>query len=186
MKTNLIFSISFLTVFSTIGLPVISNQLPADLESNQEQTSFSHIDTHQYEVLSSEFTEEEIQEIDKESTEFEVWELTQAIEDPQRYVARKNSFFRAATDGCSFSPDSWGKANFKPACDSHDICYSSTSHIDRLACDRAFHANLTRICSLSYGRGTAGRSACHSIANVYYNAVRNFGAPFYAGKGRNN
>ncbi|ADH92304.1 phospholipase A(2) [Arcanobacterium haemolyticum] len=185
MKANLVLSISFLTLLGSIGFPAASGQLSTNLDSNQEETSFSHINEHQYEVLASEFTLEEIQEIDKVSSEYEVWELTQAIEDPQQYIARKHSFFRAATNGCSFSPDRWGNANFKPACDSHDICYSSSSHADRSTCDRAFHASLTRICSLSYARGTAGRSACNGIANVYYNAVRKLGSSFYEGKGRN-
>lgn len=43
-----------------------------------------------------------------------------------------------STDGCSYSPDQWGKANFKPACDRHDICYSKSSKVNRKTCDTEF------------------------------------------------
>lgn len=92
----------------------------------------------------------------------------------------------AAPNGCSYSPDRWFKANFKPTCDSHDRCYSSSSYENRLTCDQMFIAGLNTSCYVAY-RGTAVRlSTCQGVALTYYAAVCNLGSCNYKGKGLNN
>lgn len=140
MKANLVLSISFLTLLGSIGFPAASGQLSTNLDSNQEETSFSHINEHQYEVLASEFTLEEIQEIDKVSSEYEVWELTQAIEDPQQYIARKHSFFRAATNGCSFSLTGGGMLTLsQPAIATTFAIHPQVTQIDQHVIELSMH-----------------------------------------------
>lgn len=92
----------------------------------------------------------------------------------------------AAPNGCSFFPDKWGKANFKPTCDKHDICYSSTSRTNRYDCDKAFHSRLLTVCAVTYPIGSAKGKACAVVATDYYAAVRSLGWARYKGKGKNN
>ena len=57
-------------------------------------------------------------------TEDEIDELVLALKYPQQYIATKNAAkveLRAAPNGCSYSPDKWGEANFKPSCDKHEF-----------------------------------------------------------------
>lgn len=84
------------------------------------------------------------------------------------------------------SPETWGKANFRSACQRHYQCYSPTSTTPRNACDRQFHVNLVAACVSAYPDGSsAGRSNCIYAANSYFVAVRNIGGAFYKGKGVN-
>lgn len=89
----------------------------------------------------------------------------------------------ASTDGCTLSPDSFGAANFKPACDHHDICYSATSTTDRLSCDGLFRTELFQACAAAYPAGGM-RTTCYGVAETYYGAVRTFGWYYYRGAGR--
>ncbi|GAA0966884.1 hypothetical protein [Frigoribacterium faeni] len=54
-------------------------------------------------------------------------------------------------NGCTLSPDRWGNANFRPACDKHDICYGSK--MNRKDCDLQFRTNLMNICIATYKPG---------------------------------
>ena len=92
----------------------------------------------------------------------------------------------AEPNGCSYSPDRWFKANFKPTCDNHDRCYASNSSKDRLTCDQTFHSGLNRACYVAYSRTTVRLNTCYGVAATYYAAVRNFGSGSYKGKGKNN
>lgn len=97
---------------------------------------------------------------------------------------------RAKTNGCTGVPQSWGKANFKPVCDRHDICYSKKSKTNRSICDLAFGAGLNAVCWKVYpkNKGTLvalKRTGCLAAANSYYAGVRTLGKAFYKGKGRN-
>lgn len=133
---------------------------------------------------------EELQEIDAVSSSQEIDDLVLLIKDPERYIAQQeaaNSLsFYATTNGCSYSPDSWGKADFKPSCDKHDICYSSGSRTNRYTCDTRFYSNLKAECKRVYSNTTVRLSACNKIAKVYYDAVRAFGGSHYAGREKNN
>ena len=94
--------------------------------------------------------------------------------------------FSAAKDtvnGCTLSPDHWFKANFTPACNTHDRCYFSTSKTSRKNCDVAFGANLIRACQKAYKPKTASLGACFAVTQLYFNAVRAGGKSFYKGKG---
>lgn len=89
----------------------------------------------------------------------------------------------APPNGCSYSPDSWGEANFRPACDTHDICYSSTSHLSRQHCDQRLRYGLRAACDAAYPDGSQQETACLGAANTYYRAVRIFGRSHYEGTG---
>jgi len=81
-----------------------------------------------------------------------------------------------ATDSCNFVPDSFGLANFVPACDAHDVCYGSST--DRLTCDLLFLGQLQAACTV-YPEGSPLRLTCNTIASIYFVGVRLFGTPFY-------
>jgi hypothetical protein len=85
-------------------------------------------------------------------------------------------------DSCSFVPDSFGIANFQPACAAHDTCYSSASSIDRLACDVALLVGLQQACNV-YPAGSSLRLTCYAVAFIYFTGVRLFGYLFYDGTG---
>lgn len=104
--------------------------------------------------------------------------------DPEPTASGEMTTF-AAPNGCSYSPDTWGKAKFRPACDAHDICYGNKKKINRLTCDVAFLGNLTYACNKAYPKG-ATRNSCAGVAGGYYTAVRGAGWAFYKGNGRNN
>lgn len=87
-----------------------------------------------------------------------------------------------ATDYCTFSPDSWGKASFKSACKWHDKCYSSNSTTDRLSCDMAFNTKMISACQSAYGKGVR-RTACYGVTQGYYQGVRKGARWAYKGKG---
>jgi hypothetical protein len=86
------------------------------------------------------------------------------------------------TDSCNFVPDSFGAANFAPACQLHDACYGPDSDRDRLACDMAFLTSLTEACNV-YAAQPALRLTCVTIASIYFIGVRLFGADSYQGSG---
>lgn len=89
----------------------------------------------------------------------------------------------APPNGCSYSPDSWGEANFRPTCDSHDICYSSTSDLSRQHCDQRLRYGLRAACDAAYSDGSQQETACLGAANTYYRAVRILGRSHYEGTG---
>ena len=101
---------------------------------------------------------------------------------------------KAKGNGCSYSPDSWGKAKFKAACNKYDYCYSPKSKTNRLNCDKALRTNLRKACAAAYPVNTAWRKvkngaqriSCEAAAQTYYQAVRKAGKHFYNGKGKNN
>lgn len=93
--------------------------------------------------------------------------------------------YTARGDGCSFSPDRWGAANFRPACDHHDSCYSSGSRTNRSVCDKHFLGRLRAICDAAYPNNSIKRNGCRGIAAGYYAVVRSAGWNFYEGKGKN-
>jgi hypothetical protein len=87
------------------------------------------------------------------------------------------------TDSCNFVPDTFGSANFGPACQAHDDCYDSTT--DRLDCDLAFLEALTDACAYAYRRTSqvSLRLTCFTVASIYFVGVRLLGASFYGGGG---
>jgi hypothetical protein len=86
-------------------------------------------------------------------------------------------------NGCTLSPDNFYDISFKAACDTHDICYGSST--DRLDCDKQFLLNLISACIGGYGAGFQ-RDSCTAAAGTYYGGVRSAGWAFYSGSGANN
>jgi hypothetical protein len=84
------------------------------------------------------------------------------------------------TDSCNFVPDSFGLANFAPACQAHDLCYSSST--DRLTCDLILLRGLQAACNV-YPEGSSLRMTCYTVASIYFVGVRLFGWIFYTGTG---
>lgn len=156
------------------------------------------LSAHQQKVLHRQFREDEIRALVSVSSPQEIQQLVTAIEDPAALAhsagsasAPQGAFAVAlaaddAPNGCSFSPDAWGSADFKPTCDRHDICYSTPSTTDRRDCDGTFRAGLREECLRAYGQTGARSRACLGVADVYYYAVRSAGWNFYEGQGRNN
>ncbi|QFZ22613.1 phospholipase [Saccharothrix syringae] len=79
-----------------------------------------------------------------------------------------------SSDGCSWSPDNPFGFKFLPACHRHDFGYRNYKRqgrfdeSTRLAIDNNFKADLYFQC--------AGNWACNRTADLYYAAVREFGA----------
>jgi hypothetical protein len=82
-----------------------------------------------------------------------------------------------STDSCNFVPDTFGAADFGPACDVHDTCYGTAT--DRLDCDLALLEGLILACNDAYQTQLALRLTCYTVASIYFVGVRLFGAPFY-------
>lgn len=172
-----------------LSLVATGNVAFAEERPTSSVTVSNNMNQHDIEVLSLVFSDKEIEAISQSATAAEIDELVMVIENPQLYVELKEKNAvetRSAPNGCSYSPDSWGKANFKPTCDRHDICYSRSSTTNRLTCDNTFRTGLKNECSRAYKGSNIKLKACNGVAEVYYQAVRKFGASHYEGRGRNN
>ncbi|NUT97963.1 MAG: phospholipase [Saccharothrix sp.] len=79
-----------------------------------------------------------------------------------------------SSDGCSWSPDNPFGFKFLPACHRHDFGYrnykrqSRFNETTRLRIDDKFKADLYHQCD--------GNWACNRTADLYYKAVREYGA----------
>ncbi|MFD7654849.1 phospholipase [Actinosynnema sp. NPDC059797] len=79
-----------------------------------------------------------------------------------------------SSDGCSWSPDNPFGFKFLPACHRHDFGYRNYkrqgrfTESTRLTIDNKFRSDLYDQC--------AGNWACNRTADLYYAAVREFGA----------
>ena len=98
-------------------------------------------------------------------------------------VAALASTSTAEVDSCTAVPDTFGSANFAPACDIHDDCYSSDSSTDRRACDLQLLFNLRSACYQAYASQAGLLLTCYTVAAIYYVGVRLFGAYAYHGTG---
>lgn len=86
-------------------------------------------------------------------------------------------------DGCTRVPDSYLGANFRPACDAHDQCYSTGSTTDRIVCDKRLAADLVVACKAKFGKYNPLRYSCIDMSGKYYLGVRAFGRSHYDGQG---
>ncbi|GAA1271947.1 phospholipase [Saccharothrix xinjiangensis] len=79
-----------------------------------------------------------------------------------------------SSDGCSWSPDNPFGFQFLPACHRHDFGYRNYkrqgrfTESTRLTIDNKFKSDMYNQC--------AGNWACNRTADLYYTAVREFGA----------
>jgi hypothetical protein len=78
--------------------------------------------------------------------------------------------YKPTANGCGTKdhpvPNRFGRANFKPACDAHDLCYDICGK-SKAACDDQFCQAVTAACHAAYRRGTRGLSACLARADDY-------------------
>ena len=175
-----------------VALFGVSPSLAVTPQGNITATSspnYSKVTTAQYKVLLTKFTPEEIVAINEISSQSEISELVMIMQDPASLSVTTSSHFGtvgvyAAPNGCSFSPDKWGRANFKPACDQHDLCYASKT--DRYNCDRQLYARLLITCNQAYPNDVIRGKACRGISAEYFSVVRAVGWSFYKGSGKNN
>jgi hypothetical protein len=89
----------------------------------------------------------------------------------------------AEADSCTAVPDAFGRANFAPACDTHDFCYSPASEFDRAECDAQLLVDLQSACYQAYRSQPGLLLTCYTVAVIYYVGVRLFGAYAYDGQG---
>ncbi|RMZ80764.1 hypothetical protein DV738_g2705, partial [Chaetothyriales sp. CBS 135597] len=82
-----------------------------------------------------------------------------------------------SSDGCSSSPDNPLGFNFVPSCHRHDFGYRNYKAQDRFTdankarIDLNFKNDLDNQCETE-----SFESACHALAEVYYQAVKEFGS----------
>lgn len=74
-------------------------------------------------------------------------------------------------------PDGFGKCNFKPWCDNHDLCYA-TCGANKQLCDDMLCTNLFAECGRC-GKNLLERLACMEAAAAYCAAVTLFGQGWY-------
>jgi hypothetical protein len=67
---------------------------------------------------------------------------------------------------------------FTPACNKHDICYS-TCGSDRHVCDAAFYHDMLSICKGSLVSGSNAHRHCGDVAYIYWLAVNAFGETYF-------
>jgi hypothetical protein len=98
-------------------------------------------------------------------------------------VAAQSSTSTVEGDSCTAVPDSFGSANFTPACAEHDRCYSADSSTDRLQCDQELLLRLRGACFDAYAMRPGLLLTCYAVAAIYYAGVRLFGSQYYVGGG---
>ncbi len=76
--------------------------------------------------------------------------------------------------GDQLVPDSGPWFNFTAACAAHDACYGA--QLGQAYCDNRFRDDMYAHCAT---RVWYQRGLCRNTANVYYEAVRQFGHLFY-------
>ena len=119
------------------------------------------------------------------------------------FAVTANLAFSAATaealppgyspNGCTTGPVQPGyNETFRCQCNRHDYCYDELWYgwgwynptnggwTGRLACDNLFHSEMRAKCGTDYSWSWPRRYACYTAAAAYYQAVRTFGAPFFA------
>jgi hypothetical protein len=83
--------------------------------------------------------------------------------------------FKPTSNGCGPKggpriSNTFGKANFKPACVAHDRCYD-TCRAKKAECDARFFRAMTTACGNAYPPRSAGRRRCIAEARDRYDAV---------------
>lgn len=93
----------------------------------------------------------------------------------------KPSFNGCGGEGSGFRPpQSFGRANFVPSCNAHDVCYENCG-MSQGDCDSAFLADLVSSCAAAYPGIilSVDRFACYDVAGVYTAVVASVGGEFY-------
>jgi hypothetical protein len=98
-----------------------------------------------------------------------------------------NAAHTCVPNGCGGSggvgvPDSFGAANFLPACNTHDCCYDRCNSV-KANCDTDFRTTLLAACATAYaGTGVLQgikRGSCNAAAKTYYDFVNSRGQQYY-------
>lgn len=96
---------------------------------------------------------------------------------PSNYVYDTNAKQKTLHDYCSYSPDSWGGANFRGPCARHDMCIQAGGDAGksvgsyRPTCDNNLWNQLDSNCDYEYGKWDPRRYACRDTAEVYWATV---------------
>ncbi|ATY59256.1 phospholipase A2 [Cordyceps militaris CM01] len=95
-----------------------------------------------------------------------------------QYRAQKNpSTLDWSSDGCTSAPDNPFKFPFEPACQRHDFGYRNYKAQGRFTSDGRYRVDLNFEKDMVYQcEGVSAKKSCWSLAQVYYYAVRAFGA----------
>jgi hypothetical protein len=83
----------------------------------------------------------------------------------------------AIPNGCTGVPNEPFGYNFKPACDNHDINYSSGTNHTKSQADSIFLNDMLTICKTEYNNDLL----CRASSYTYYTGVTIFGGFFYEG-----
>lgn len=85
------------------------------------------------------------------------------------------------TNGCGSGdwkgklvPNGWGRADFKPSCDQHDVCYG-TCGSNKADCDVNLSLDAMKACDAAYGDSPIRQAACYTVALAYGEAVHKLG-----------
>lgn len=101
---------------------------------------------------------------------------------------RRKPDFEPTYNGCGSKgvtekivPNRFFAADFTPACNKHDLCYSDCYRTKK-ECDREFYDDLVAVCRQTYSSGWEAipRELCEIAAWGYYQAVNQFGNRFWA------
>ncbi|KAF2834459.1 hypothetical protein M501DRAFT_907618, partial [Patellaria atrata CBS 101060] len=89
--------------------------------------------------------------------------------------ARNPSGLDWTSDGCSSSPDNPLGFNFVPSCQRHDFGYRNYKRQNRFEAGKARIDSNFRNDMYDQCTRESPSSACRVVADIYYNAVKNFG-----------
>lgn len=76
--------------------------------------------------------------------------------------------------------DSYGGANFRDACDSHDACYETCGQT-KVSCDKAIRSDMKDECRATFRKSHESliKDACLKVADGYYEAIKKAGSGAY-------
>ena len=89
---------------------------------------------------------------------------------PSNYVYNPDGPHKTLHDYCSYSPDSYGSANFRGPCARHDMCIQYAQKA-RSGCDSDLFSNMKQECRYAYGFPYVTRGKCYAVAATYYAVV---------------
>jgi hypothetical protein len=96
---------------------------------------------------------------------------------PDRYVYDPDR--GSLHDYCTWSSDqpsvrTGGSVDFRGPCARHDLCYDEDEH-GKVYCDTHFRVRMYNECDYQYPSPSIARADCHSLAENYYRAAKQFG-----------
>ena len=108
----------------------------------------------------------------------EAIERPEQVTVPSDYIYDPDHEQKSLHDYCTWSPDEWGKADFRGPCARHDMCIEVDLDLPRperkerrKVCDSTFLDHLVQNCDYGYYDAGVKRRGCRVIAGHYYVAV---------------